>query len=116
MHLDLGQLQPDGFSCKGPSSRVAEQSKSSLSKRPSKSSGLGRFEAGGESDADMFDTSLERFPRLPSVGDSPLVDGESSFGIVTFLGMTTRDLNWSEDSVGLLVSPEPLLAESWDLL
>ena len=31
MHFDFGQLHPEGFSCKGPSSRVAEHKRSSLS-------------------------------------------------------------------------------------
>jgi hypothetical protein len=92
MHFDFGQLHPEGFSCKGPSSSVAEQSKSSLSNRPSIISPFDRFNMG--EDSDLFDVSVERFPRLPSVGESALVSLDaSSLGITTLGGMITVDRN-----------------------
>jgi len=91
MHFDLGQLHPDGFSCKGPSSSVAEHRRSSIPKLPSEGPPLGRFKTGGGV-SDLLEVSVERFPRLTSVGESPLLEGDSPLGIETFFGMTTFEL------------------------
>ena len=88
MHFDFGQLHPVGLSCKGPNSRVAEHSKTSLSNRPS--NGLARFAEGG--DGEEFHESLERFPILSSVGDSVTLGWEIiSWGMTMSFGITTLD-------------------------
>ena len=95
MHLDFGQLHPAGLSCNGPSSSVAVQRRSSLSKRLSSGSRvLVRF-ARGDDGEELLD-SIERLPMLlSSVGDEDsleTVETVISRGITMLLGITTREI------------------------
>ena len=90
IHLDFGQLQPLGFSWRGPRSKVAEQSRSNLSNPPAIVAPFD-FLFGGDADrlrALLFERFIWRsLSRL-------LAEGDIAFGIVMFWGNTTRDVWW----------------------